>query len=111
MRYFYIRNKGFISAYFFIIFLVMIMIITIVSNNLHYRTMTLDNLQSVIHQSQQELRIVSEIRNMLINENLEDSEYEVLNDKIFVQFENHELVITLDSNQKYIEDYEVISMK
>ena len=45
MKYSYVNNKGFISAYFLVIFLYVITLVTVLSTNLNYQAKTLENLE------------------------------------------------------------------
>ena len=46
MKFSCVNNKGFISAYFLVIFLYVITMITVLSANLNYQAKTVENLQA-----------------------------------------------------------------
>ena len=108
MKYTYVNNKGFISAYFLVIFLYVITMITVLSINLNYQAKTLENLQTIYAYEQEELTAIARLKKELCTDiNLEEK-YQIKNQLIYIQLSSEILIVEYDSEKKVILDYEVI---
>ena len=108
MKYTYVNNKGFISAYFLVIFLYVITMITVLSTNLNYQAKTLENLQTIYAYEQEELTAIARLKKELCTDiNLEEK-YQIKNQLIYIQLSSEILIVEYDSEKKVILDYEVI---
>ena len=108
MKYTYVNNKGFISAYFLVIFLYVITMITVLSINLNYQAKTLENLQTIYAYEQEELTAIARLKKELCTDiNLEEK-YQIKNQLIYIQLSSEILIVEFDPEKKVILDYEVI---
>lgn len=108
MKYTYVNNKGFISAYFLVIFLYVITMITVLSINLNYQAKTLENLQTIYAYEQEELTAIARLKKELCTDiNLEEK-YQIKNQLIYIQLLSEILIVEFDPEKKVILDYEVI---
>ena len=108
MKYTCVNNKGFISAYFLVIFLYVITMITVLSINLNYQAKTLENLQTIYAYEQEELTAIARLKKELCTAiNLEEK-YQIKNQLIYIQLLSEILIVEFDPEKKVILDYEVI---
>ena len=107
MKYSYVNNKGFISAYFLVIFLYVITLVTVVSTNLNYQAKTLENLEIIYAYQQEELSAIARLKKELCTEmNLEDK-YQIRDRYIYIQLTNEIVIVEYDPDKKIVLDYEV----
>ena len=108
MKYTCVNNKGFISAYFLVIFLYVITMITVLSANLNYQAKTVENLQAIYAYEQEELTAIARLKKELCTDiNLEEK-YQIKNQLIYIQLLSEILIVEFDPEKKVILDYEVI---
>ena len=108
MKYTYVNNKGFISAYFLVIFLYVITMITVLSTNLNYQAKTLENLQTIYAYEQEELIAIAKSKKELCTNIDLEEKYQIKNRLIYIQLSNEILIVEFDPEKKVILDYEVI---
>ena len=89
MKYTYVNNKGFISAYFLVIFLYVITMITVLSANLNYQAKTLENLQAIYAYEQEELTAISRLKKELCTDIDLNEKYQVKDRFIHIQLKSH----------------------
>ena len=107
MKYSYVNNKGFISAYFLVIFLYVITLVTVLSTNLNYQAKTLENLDIIYTYQQEELSAIALLKKELCTEmNLEDK-YQIRDRYIYIQLTNEIVIVEYDPDKKIVLDYEV----
>ena len=107
MKYSYVNNKGFISAYFLVIFLYVITLVTVVSTNLNYQAKILENLDIIYTYQQEELSAIALLKKELCTEmNLEDK-YQIRDRYIYIQLTNEIVIVEYDPDKKVVLDYEV----
>jgi hypothetical protein len=107
MKYSYVNNKGFISAYFLVIFLYVITLVTVLSTNLNYQAKTLENLDIIYTYQQEELSAIALLKKELCTEmNLEDK-YQIRDRYIYIQLTNEIVIVEYDPDKKVVLDYEV----
>ena len=107
MKYSYVNNKGFISAYFLVIFLYVITLVTVLSVNLDYQARTLENLEIIYAYQQEELSAIARLKKELCTEmNLEDK-YQIRDRYIYIQLTNEIVIVEYDPDKKVVLDYEV----
>ena len=107
MKYSYVNNKGFISAYFLVIFLYVITLVTVLSANLNYKAKTLENLDIIYAYQQEELSAIALLKKELCTEmNLEDK-YQIRDRYIYIQLTNEIVIVEYDPDKKVVLDYEV----
>ena len=107
MKYSYVNNKGFISAYFLVIFLYVITLVTVLSANLNYQAKTLENLDIIYTYQQEELSAIALLKKELCTEmNLEDK-YQIRDRYIYIQLTNEIVIVEYDPDKKVVLDYEV----
>ena len=107
MKYSYVNNKGFISAYFLVIFLYVITLVTVLSTNLNYQAKTLENLDIIYAYQQEELSAIARLKKELCTEmNLEDK-YQIRDRYIYIQLTNEIVIVEYDPDKKVVLDYEV----
>ena len=108
MKFSCVNNKGFISAYFLVIFLYVITMITVLSANLNYQAKTVENLQAIYAYEQEELTAIARLKKELCTDiNLEEK-YQIKNQLIYIQLLSEILIVEFDPEKKVILDYEVI---
>ena len=107
MKYSYVNNKGFISAYFLVIFLYVITLVTVLSANLNYQAKTLENLDIIYAYQQEDLSSIARLKKELCTEmNLEDK-YQIRDRYIYIQLTNEIVIVEYDPDKKVVLDYEV----
>ena len=107
MKYSYVNNKGFISAYFLVIFLYVITLVTVLSANLNYQAKTLENLEIIYAYQQEELSAIARLKKELCTEmNIEDK-YQIRDRYIYIQLTNEIVIVEYDPDKKVVLDYEV----
>ena len=107
MKYSYVNNKGFISAYFLVIFLYVITLVTVLSVNLDNQVRTLENLEIIYAYQQEELSAITRLKKELCTEmNLEDK-YQIRDRYIYIQLTNEIVIVEYDPDKKVVLDYEV----
>ena len=107
MKYSYVNNKGFISAYFLVIFLYVITLVTVLSTNLNYQAKTLENLDIIYTYQQEELSAIALLKKELCTEmNIEDK-YQIRDRYIYIQLTNEIVIVEYDPDKKVVLDYEV----
>ena len=107
MKYSYVNNKGFISAYFLVIFLYVITLVTVLSVNLDNQAKTLENLEIIYAYQQEELSAIARLKKELCTEmNLEDK-YQIRDRYIYIQLTNEIVIVEYDPDKKIVLDYEV----
>ena len=107
MKYSYVNNKGFISAYFLVIFLYVITLVTVLSVNLDNQAKTLENLEIIYAYQQEELSAIARLKKELCTEmNLEDK-YQIRDRYIYIQLTNEIVIVEYDPDKKVVLDYEV----
>lgn len=107
MKYSYVNNKGFISAYFLVIFLYVITLVTVLSTNLNYQAKTLENLDIIYTYQQEELSAIALLKKELCTEmNLEDK-YQIRDRYIYIQLTNEIVIVEYDPDKKVVLDYEI----
>ena len=104
MKFSCVNNKGFISAYFLVIFLYVITMITVLSTNLNYQAKTVENLQAIYVFEQEELTAIARLKKELCTDIELKEKYQV----IHIQLASEILIVEYDSEKKVILDYEVI---
>lgn len=108
MKYTCVNNKGFISAYFLVIFLYVITMITVLTTSLNYQAKTLENLQTIYAYEQEELTAIARLKKELCMDiNLEEK-YQIKDRFIYIQLASEILIVEYDLDKKVILDYEVI---
>ena len=65
MKFSCVNNKGFISAYFLVIFLYVITMITVLSDNLNYQAKTVENLKAIYAYQKAELTEIASLKTEL----------------------------------------------
>ena len=106
MKYSYVNNKGFISAYFLVIFLYVITFVTVLSVNLNYQAKTLENLEIIYAYEREELSAIARLKKELCTEmNLEDK-YQIRDRYIYIQLTNEIVIVEYDPDKKVVLDYE-----
>ena len=108
MKYTCVNNKGFISAYFLVIFLYVITMVTVLSTNLNYQAKTLENLQTIYAYEQEELTAIAKLKKELCTNIDLEEKYQIKNQLIYIQLSSEILIVEYDSEKKVILDYEVI---
>ena len=108
MKYTSVNNKGFISAYFLVIFLYVITMITVLSTNLNYQAKTLENLQTIYAYEQEELTAIARLKKELCTNIDLEEKYQIKNQLIYIQLSSEILIVEFDPEKKVILDYEVI---
>lgn len=108
MKYSCVNNKGFISAYFLVIFLYVITMITVLSTNLNYQAKTLENLQTIYAYEQEELTTIAKLKKELCTDIDLEEKYQIKNQLIYIQLSSEVLIVEFDPEKKVILDYEVI---
>lgn len=108
MKFSCVNNKGFISAYFLVIFLYVITMITILSINLNYQAKTVENLQTIYAFEQEELTAISRLKKELCMDIDLNEKYQVKDEFIHIQLASEILIVEYDPEKKVILDYEVI---
>jgi hypothetical protein len=108
MKFSCVNNKGFISAYFLVIFLYVITMITVLSANLNYQAKTVENLQAIYAYEQEELTAIARLKKELYTDIDLKEKYQVKDRFIHIQLSNEILIVEYDSEKKVILDYEVI---
>ena len=108
MKYTYVNNKGFISAYFLVIFLYVITMITVLSTNLNYQAKTVENLQTIYAFEQEELTAIARLKKELCTDIDLNEKYQVKDRFIHIQLASEILIVEYDPEKKIILDYEVI---
>ena len=107
MKFSCVNNKGFISAYFLVIFLYVITLVTVLSTNLNYQAKTLENLEIIYAYQQEELSAIARLKKELCTEmNLEDK-YQIRDRYIYIQLTNEIVIVEYDPDKKVVLDYEV----
>ncbi|MBF1105742.1 MAG: hypothetical protein HXL52_02050 [Solobacterium sp.] len=107
MKYSYVNNKGFISAYFLVIFLYVITLVTVLSVNLDNQAKTLENLEIIYAYQQEELSAIARLKKELCTEmNIEDK-YQIRDRYIYIQLTNEIVIVEYDPDKKVVLDYEV----
>lgn len=107
MKYSYVNNKGFISAYFLVIFLYVITLVTVLSVNLDNQAKTLENLEIIYAYQQEELSAIARLKKELCTEmNIEDK-YQIRDRYIYIQLTNEIVIVEYDPDKKIVLDYEV----
>ena len=107
MKYSYVNNKGFISAYFLVIFLYVITLVTVISVNLDNQAKTLENLEIIYSYQLEELSAIARLKKELCTEmNLEDK-YQIRDRYIYIQLTNEIVIVEYDPDKKVVLDYEV----
>lgn len=108
MKYTYVNNKGFISAYFLVIFLYVVTMVTVLSTNLNYQAKTLENLQTIYAYEQEELTAIARLKKELCTDIDPEEKYQIKNKLIYIQLSSEILIVEFDPEKKVILDYEVI---
>ena len=108
MKFSCVNNKGFISAYFLVIFLYVITMITVLSTNLNYQAKTVENLQAIYVFEQEELTAIARLKKELCTDIDLNEKYQVKDRFIHIQLASEILIVEYDSEKKVILDYEVI---
>lgn len=108
MKYTYVNNKGFISAYFLVIFLYVVTMVTVLSTNLNYQAKTLENLQTIYAYEQEELTAIARLKKELCTDIDLEEKYQIKNQLIYIQLSSEILIVEFDPEKKVILDYEVI---
>ena len=100
MKYSYVNNKGFISAYFLVIFLYVITLVTVLSVNLDNQAKTLENLEIIYAYQQEELSAIARLKKELCTEmNIEDK-YQIRDRYIYIQLTNEIVIVEYDPDKK-----------
>ena len=107
MKYSYVNNKGFISAYFLVIFLYVITLVTVLSANLNYQAKTLENLDIIYAYQQEELSAIALLKKELCTEIHLEEKYQIKDRYIYIQLTNEMLIVEYDADKKIVLDYEV----
>ena len=107
MKYSYVNNKGFISAYFLVIFLYVITLVTVLSANLNYQAKTLENLDIIYAYQQEELSAIALLKKELCTEIHLEEKYQIKDQYIYIQLTNETLIVEYDADKKIVLDYEV----
>ena len=107
MKYSYVNNKGFISAYFLVIFLYVITLVTVLSTNLNYQAKTLENLDIIYTYQQEELSAIALLKKELCTEIHLEEKYQIKDQYIYIQLTNETLIVEYDADKKIVLDYEV----
>ena len=108
MKYTCVNNKGFISAYFLVIFLYVITMVTVLSTNLNYQAKTLENLQTIYAYEQEELTAIARLKKELCTDIDLEEKYQIKNQLIYIQLSSEVIIVEFDPEKKVILDYEVI---
>lgn len=108
MKFSCVNNKGFISAYFLVIFLYVITMITVLSANLNYQAKTVENLQEIYVFEQEELTAIARLKKELCTDIDLNEKYQVNDRFIHIQLASEILIVEYDLEKKVILDYEVI---
>ena len=108
MKYTCVNNKGCISAYFLVIFLYVITMVTVLSTNLNYQAKTLENLQTIYAYEQEELTAIARLKKELCTDIDLEEKYQIKNQLIYIQLSSEVLIVEFDPEKKVILDYEVI---
>ena len=108
MKYSYVNNKGFISAYFLVIFLYVITLVTVLCVNLDNQARTLENLEIIYAYQQEELSAIARLKKELCTEMHLEEKYQINDRYIYIQLTNEILIVEHDTDKKVILDYEVI---
>ena len=107
MKYSYVNNKGFISAYFLVIFLYVITLVTVLSTNLNYQAKTLENLEIIYSYQLEELSAIARLKKELCAEIHLEEKYQIKDQYIYIQLTNETLIVEYDADKKIVLDYEV----
>ena len=107
MKYSYVNNKGFISAYFLVIFLYVITLVTVLSANLNYQAKILENLEIIYAYQQEELSAIARLKKELCTEMHLEEKYQINDRYIYIQLTNEILIVEYDPDKKIVLDYEV----
>ena len=107
MKYSYVNNKGFISAYFLVIFLYAITLVTVLSVNLDNQARTLENLEIIYDYQQEELSAIARLKKELCTEIHLEDKYQIRDRYIYIQLTNEILIVEYDPDKKVVLDYEV----
>ena len=107
MKYSYVNNKGFISAYFLVIFLYVITLVTVLSANLNYQAKTLENLEIIYAYQQEELSAIARLKKELCTEMHLEEKYQIRDRYIYIQLTNEIVIVEYDPDKKVVLDYEV----
>ena len=108
MKYSYVNNKGFISAYFPVIFLYVITLVTVLSVNLNYQAKILENLEIIYAYEREELSTIVELKRDLCTDIHLEEKYQIKDRYIYIQLTNEILIVEYDTDKKVVLDYEVI---
>ncbi len=107
MKYSYVNNKGFISAYFLVIFLYVITLVTVISVNLDNQAKTLENLEIIYSYQLEELSAIARLKKELCNEIHLEEKYQIRDRYIYIQLTNEIVIVEYDPDKKVVLDYEV----
>ena len=107
MKYSYVNNKGFISAYFLVIFLYAITLVTVLSVNLDNQAKTLENLEIIYSYQLEELSAIARLKKELCTEIHLEEKYQIKDQYIYIQLTNETLIVEYDADKKIVLDYEV----
>ena len=107
MKYSYVNNKGFISAYFLVIFLYAITLVTVLSVNLDNQAKTLENLEIIYSYQLEELSAIARLKKELCTEIHLEEKYQIKDQYIYIQLMNEILIVEYDADKKIVLDYEV----
>ena len=107
MKYSYVNNKGFISAYFLVIFLYVITLVTVISVNLDNQAKTLENLEIIYSYQLEELSAIARLKKELCTEIHLEEKYQIKDQYIYIQLTNETLIVEYDADKKIVLDYEV----
>ena len=107
MKYSYVNNKGFISAYFLVIFLYVITLVTVISVNLDNQAKTLENLEIIYSYQLEELSAIARLKKELCAEIHLEEKYQIKDQYIYIQLTNETLIVEYDADKKIVLDYEV----
>ena len=107
MKYSYVNNKGFISAYFLVIFLYVITLVTVISVNLDNQAKTLENLEIIYSYQLEELSAIARLKKELCNEIHLEEKYQIRDRYIYIQLTNEIVIVEYDPDKKGVLDYEV----
>ena len=107
MKYSYVNNKGFISAYFLIIFLYVITLVTVLSVNLDNQAKTLENLEIIYSYQLEELSAIARLKKELCTEIHLEEKYQIRDRYIYIQLTNEIVIVEYDPDKKIVLDYEV----
>ena len=107
MKYSYVNNKGFISAYFLVIFLYVITLATVISVNLDNQAKTLENLEIIYSYQLEELSAIARLKKELCTEIHLEEKYQIRDRYIYIQLTNEIVIVEYDPDKKVVLDYEV----